>query len=57
LKTEWHNAILFASDDVFRAIHAFIKELSVALFKQAAITMRKDFWGGKSSRMLDHLEF
>jgi hypothetical protein len=57
LKAEWHNAILFASDEVLKAIYAFTKEPSGQLFKQAALTMRKDLWGGKSSGTLEELEF
>ena len=57
LKAEWHNAILFASEDALKSIHAFIREPSVALFKRAALAMRKDLWGGKSSAALENLEF
>lgn len=57
LQVEWHNAILFASEDVLREMHAFIREPTVKLFKQAAIAMRKDLWGGKSSQILPYLDF
>lgn len=57
LKAEWHNAILFASDDVLRTIHNFIQEPSQKNFKGAAIAMRKDLWGGKGAGTLDNLEF
>ena len=57
LKAEWHNAILFASDEVLEATHAFIREPSAANFKCSALAMRRDLWGGKSSSALEELEF
>jgi hypothetical protein len=57
LQAEWHNAILFALEEALTAIHAFIREPTVKLFKQAALAMRKDLWGGKSSKVLAYLEF
>jgi hypothetical protein len=57
LKAEWHNAILFASDEVLKTIFEFLKEPSVRLFKQAALAMRKDLWGGKAGGTLEGLEF
>lgn len=57
LKAEWHNAILFASEDALQSIHGFIRDPSVASFKRAALAMRKDLWGGKSSEVLGRLEF
>lgn len=57
IKAEWHNAILFASDEVLEDLHAFIKEPSAKLFKKSALSMRKDLWGGKLSAKLESLEF
>ncbi len=57
LKAEWHNAILFASDEVLEAAHAFIHEPSAANFKRSALAMRRDLWGGRSSDALQRLEF
>jgi len=57
LKAEWHNAILFASDDVLKSIHAFINKPSVKEFKHAALAMRKDLWGSSSTGTLQSLDF
>lgn len=57
LKTEWYNLILFASDDVLKTMHAFILFPSVLSFKNVALAMRKDLWGGGLSKDLVDLEF
>ena len=57
LKTEWYNLILFASDDVLRTTHAFILNPSVLSFKNVALAMRQDLWGGRLSKDLTDLEF
>ena len=57
IKAEWHNAILFATDEVLEDLHAFIKEPSAESFKKSALSMRKDLWGGKLSATLESLEF
>ncbi|MBI5461226.1 MAG: hypothetical protein HY941_03470 [Gammaproteobacteria bacterium] len=57
IKAEWHNAILFASDEVLENLHAFIKDPSAESFKKSALSMRKDLWGGKLSATLESLEF
>jgi hypothetical protein len=57
LKAEWHNAILFASEDALMSIYAFINQPSATAFKQSALAMRRDLWGGKMSDSLKTLEF
>jgi hypothetical protein len=57
LQTEWHNMILFASDDALKAVHSFIQSPAAARFKSAALAMRADLWGGKISTDLEHLDF
>jgi heme/copper-type cytochrome/quinol oxidase subunit 1 len=57
LRTEWHNAILYASDELLESLHGFIRKPSVACFKRTALAMRKDLWGGKISNQLSRLEF
>ena len=57
IKAEWHNAILFASDEVLEDLHNFIKTPSSDLFKKSALSMRKDLWGGNLSATLESLEF
>jgi hypothetical protein len=57
LKAEWHNAILFASEEALRSIYVFINQPSAAAFKQSALAMRRDLWGGKMSGTLANLEF
>jgi hypothetical protein len=57
LQTEWHNMILFASDDVLKAMHSFIQSPSVSYYKKTVLAMRKDLWGGKLSDDIQSLEF
>lgn len=57
IKAEWHNAILFASDEVLENLHVFIKNPSAESFKKSALAMRKDLWGGRLSATLESLEF
>lgn len=57
IKAEWHNAILFASDEVLEDLNVFIKNPSAKSFKKSALSMRKDLWGGKLSATLESLEF
>ena len=57
IKAEWHNAILFASDEVLEDLHNFIKTPSLDLFKKSALSMRKDLWGGSLSATLESLDF
>lgn len=57
LKTEWHNMILFASDDVLRRTHAFIKSPSQEAFRMSAFAMREDLWGGRLTKDLQALTF
>src|SRR3990170_8477586 len=57
IKAEWHNAILFASDEVLENLYSFIKNPSPASFKKTALSMRKDLCGGKLSATLSSLEF
>lgn len=47
LKTEWNNMILYASEDVLKGFDKFIKDASHDNYKELAIYMRKDLWGGK----------
>ena len=57
LKTEWHNMILFASDDVLKSTHAFINNPSKEAFRESALAMRKDLWGGRLSKEIEKLSF
>jgi hypothetical protein len=57
LRTEWHNMILFASEDVLVSVHAFIRKPSISEFHQGALAMREDLWGGKVSAQVLNLDF
>lgn len=46
---EWNNMILFASEDVLFTMQQFIESPSHEKFREVAINMRKDLWGGKIS--------
>lgn len=56
LKLEWNNMILFASDEVLTTLHLFIQNPSQNSYRNVAIAMRKDLWGGKiSTKKLEDL--
>jgi uncharacterized protein (DUF1330 family) len=57
LQTEWHNMILFASDNALKTVYLFIHSPTQKNFKAAALAMRKDLWGGKLSTDLERLDF
>ena len=57
LKAEWHNMILYASDEVLTESHVFICNPSQIAFKKVALAMRGDLWGGKVSPQLETLTF
>ena len=57
IKTEWHNMILYASDEVLTQSHAFICQPTQATFRKVALAMRSDLWGGKVSAQLEQLTF
>jgi hypothetical protein len=57
VRMEWSNMILFASEDVLVAVHAFIQKPSILTFRKAAIAMREDLWGGKISKSILGLDF
>ena len=57
LATEWHNMILFASEEVLVAVHEFIRSPLVETFRKSAIAMRADLWGGRVSDKVLSLKF
>lgn len=57
LKAEWHNMILFASEEVLVSVHEFIRTPSVERFRKSALAMRADLWGGKVSNQILNLDF
>jgi hypothetical protein len=48
-------ALLFASDNVLRALNDFIKSPTQEKFRRGALAMREDLWGGKVSLKLNDL--
>mgnify|MGYP001444918415 CR=1 FL=1 len=49
IETEFLNSILFASDDVIRALAEFIQNPNHSSYVKVAARMRKDLWGKKTS--------
>jgi hypothetical protein len=47
LTVEWHNMILYSSDEAIRTTQAFIAEQNQGNFYKAVLAMRRDLWGGK----------
>ncbi len=45
VRTEMLNSIVFASDEVIKAMSGFVKSPSDATYIKAASAMRKDLWG------------
>ena len=48
IETEFLHSVLFASDDVIRALAEFIQNPNHASYVKVAIAMRKDLWGKKT---------
>ena len=57
LKTEWHNMLLYASDEVLISTHTFIEKPNQENFRTSVLAMRKDLWGGKLSPNIEKLSF
>jgi hypothetical protein len=57
LEAEWHNMILFASDEVLTGTHEFISDPTHETYRKASLAMRKDLWGGKLSKSIRSLTF
>lgn len=49
LKTEMLNSILFASDEVVKAMADFLSSPAHSSYIKTAATMRKDLWNSKTS--------
>ncbi|MGD0060595.1 MAG: hypothetical protein ABSD58_14355 [Verrucomicrobiia bacterium] len=47
LTAEWHNMILYSSDEAIRTTQAFITEQNQGNFYKAVLAMRRNLWGGK----------
>ena len=56
IETEFLNGILFASDDVIRALAEFIQNPIRSSYVKVATAMRKDLWGKKTSINEDVME-
>jgi hypothetical protein len=54
---EWHNMLLFASDEVLTTSHEFINNPTQESFQKVALAMRQDLWGGKISTQFEMLKF
>jgi hypothetical protein len=50
---EWHNALLFGSDEVILALRSFLINADRHTFTQAVVAMRRDLWGKRTSRISD----
>jgi len=49
VETEWYNSLLFASDDVIRALKEFVQKPDDLTYAKTIIAMRKDLWNKKTS--------
>jgi hypothetical protein len=49
IEIEFLNGVLFASDDVIRALAEFIQNPNRSSYVKVAGAMRKDLWGKKTS--------
>lgn len=49
IQEEWFNSWLFASDDVIKALKAFILNPNYANYGKTVLAMRKDLWNIKTS--------
>ena len=57
LATEWHNMILFASEEVLVEVHEFIRSPSVETFRTDRNCDALDLWGGRVSDKVLSLKF
>lgn len=57
LESEWHNMILFASNDVLKKTHRYLMDPSSENLKASIIAMREDLGGDKLSSMIKKLDF
>ncbi len=48
VKTEMLNSIMFANDDVIKAMAEFVKSPNDAAYIKAASSMRNDLWGKRT---------
>jgi len=49
VETGWYNFLLFASDDVIRALKEFVQKPDNLTYAKTVIAMRKDLWNKKTS--------
>ena len=49
VRAEWFNLLLFASDDVVKALKEFILKPNNATYAKTVIAMRKDLWNKKTT--------
>ncbi len=49
IDVELWNSFLFASDDVIRSIADFVRSPTYSSYVKAAVSMRRDLWGKKTS--------
>ena len=49
VETGWYNFLLFASDDVIRALKKFVQKPDDLTYAETVIAMRKDLWNKKTS--------
>lgn len=48
IETEWYNSLLFASDNVIKALKEFILKPNNITYAKTVIAMRKDLWNKKT---------
>lgn len=49
IQQEWFNSLLFASDDVIRALKEFVLKPDDSTYAKTILAMRKDLWNKKTS--------
>jgi len=54
VKTEMLNSIMFANDEVIKAMADFVKSPTNTTYVQTASAMRRDLWG-KDTKIGEHL--
>ena len=57
LTAEWHNMLLYSSDEAVRATQAFIVKQDRENFFRAVLAMRKDLWGGRVRFNFEEIKF
>lgn len=56
IQQEWFNSLLFASDDVIKALKEFVLKPDGMTYAKTILAMRKDLWNKKTSLKAEEID-